>query len=159
MAIAILTVGVSGCGKSTICKKLFSSTVYNHLERDAIRIELMGGINNFCWEKWDFNRESEVTEIYQKKLHSIIERNENMCLSDTWLNPKFRTEMIQHLKDAGYAIKVMFIDTPVEECLERNRKRGNLMVKEKIILKMKGYAQQYNVIKEEESEQYGYELL
>ena len=119
----------------------------------------MGGINNFCWEKWDFSRESEVTEIYQKKLHSIIERNENMCLSDTWLNPKFRTEMIQHLKDAGYAIKVMFIDTPVEECLERNRKRGNLMVKEKIILKIEGYAQQYNVIKEEESEQYGYELL
>lgn len=107
---AIITVGFSGCGKSTFAKQHMienPSEEWVNLERDQIRFEL------FCegkrdWTKYKFTRANEerVSNIHTQLLDEYIANKKNIILSDTWLNDKYRNAVIEKLTNAEYQVEI-----------------------------------------------------
>jgi len=125
---AIVLVGIPGCGKSTYASMLQS--LYNHeiVERDGIRLQLMKekGLQSETdtrvdFTKWDWSWEKEVTEKQYALIEEYGKQNKNIILSDT--NLKYRESLIKFLEELGYQVKVQYLYTPLQVCLQRDLER------------------------------------
>lgn len=126
---AILTVGFSGCGKSTWASEFMEDNKdnkYIDLERDTIRF------NMFCdgardWSKYTFSKKNEalVTEEHNKLLDYATTYGYNLVLSDTFLNEKYRNEMIERLENEGYVVEIKddWEIPTFEQLVKRNENR------------------------------------
>lgn len=124
---AIITVGFSGCGKSTFAKEFLKENKgYYHIERDQIRFD------TFCegqrdWSKYKFNRKNEdkVTQIYKNTLDIAFAKGYNLLLTDTFLNENLRNNLIDKLENEGYYVEIKDDwDIPVwEKLVTRNANR------------------------------------
>ena len=131
---AIITVGISGSGKSTWANSMESETCAV-LERDQIRSEFMeaDGLEP-KWENWDQKWEGDVTDLMSHFIHKFALAGINLVISDTNLNPKFRNQLIGRLMDEGYDVEVKFFNVPVDECIRRDSEREeSKRVGEKVI--------------------------
>ena len=131
---AIVTVGISGSGKSTWANSMESETCAV-FERDQIRWEFMeaDGLEP-KWENWDWGYESQVTELVHYFIGKFARSGVDLIISDTNLNPKFRNQLIGRLMDEGYDVEVKFFNVPVDECIRRDSERDeSKRVGEKVI--------------------------
>lgn len=146
---AILTVGPSCVGKSSFVDEIITDSsihfyvepyqglLYKELgfdkdtaswvniERDHIRFSLFTeGVRD--WTKYKFNKknENEVSKEYQVVLERAIKMEANLLLTDTWLNAKYRNEMIKKLEDNGYGVTLKDDwGITLEELWKRNAQR------------------------------------
>ena len=104
----ILTVGCSSCGKSTWTSQFLTEhPTWVQLERDQIRFELFtDGVRDWTAYKFNKTNENKVSEVYTDRLNGIISKGLNIVLSDTWLNDKYRKEMINKLESEGYSVEI-----------------------------------------------------
>ena len=116
---AIITVGVSGSGKSTFAKELCEKdNSFSEVNRDEIRAGLYGD-----HYKQNSSSEKVVSEYQKNSLRMLSYTGANVVVSDTNLNPVYRKELISHLEGLGYEVEIknMYID--YEKAWKQNENR------------------------------------
>lgn len=116
---AIITVGVSGSGKSTFAKELCERDApFIEINRDNIRERLFGG--NYKQTK---EKELKVSGRQQAILSWCWENNYSVIISDTNLNPTYRQGLVSYLEGLGYEVEIknMYID--YEKAWKQNENR------------------------------------
>lgn len=109
--------GLPASGKSTYAKELEASGEWVRVNKDELRAEYFP----------DYTRKNEKDVVYieDAEIEASLRDGMNVVVDDTNFNPvhKERLEKLADKYDATF--EVMFINTPVEECIKRNRKRFN----------------------------------
>lgn len=134
---AIMTVGVSGSGKSSLAQT-YDDGSYALVERDLIRFTGLGkrftgwrGQNPY---KMTNENEGVVSRIQRDMIwYAATNEGLNLILPDTWLSKKFRREMYKTLSELGYDISVIVVEVPLKVAIERDSYRGNMSVGEDVI--------------------------
>ncbi|MBD2539342.1 AAA family ATPase [Coleofasciculus sp. FACHB-SPT36] len=130
MTRLILLIGLPCSGKSSLAQQLVAERPQHRLiATDAIREQLFGdeAIQGSWLLVW-----SEV----QRQFSQAVEEKRQAIFDATNAARKHRREAIATSRDRGFThITGLWLDTPVQECLERNRLRLR-QVPEEVILQM-----------------------
>jgi predicted kinase len=127
---AIITVGISASGKSTFAKEWLEDSGAQKLRveinRDAFREQILKeeGIA-WSWEKWNWDREPEVTERATKALEDAIAGNYDIICSDTNLNKEYRDRLVKKLKWHGYEVEIKEFPISLEDAIARDYARAH----------------------------------
>lgn len=121
--VLFLMVGIQGSGKSTIATtiaNMLGNSIY--VSRDRIRFSLLDGTQNY------FNNEKQVFDEYVHWINTAIENDEiKYVFADaTHINQKSRNKILNKLNLSDVDIIPIFVNTPIETCLERNELREGL---------------------------------
>ncbi len=125
MSKAIITVGISGSGKTThaeeLCKKDKS---YVNANRDDLRFTLTGTSG---WSEYKFNRSIEgvVTELQKSICALAIKQGKNVVISDTNLNPKTREMWYTYLTKLGFEVEYKAFPVDIQVAIKRDQQRLN----------------------------------
>lgn len=135
-----ITVGISASGKSTWAKNFIAEdkAKFNledswgyggcwEINRDDIRLKELHG-RDITWAEYKFNRtnENKVTEIAIEKFNEAVEIGiENIIISDTNLNKKFRDQWIERAESVGYEVVIVEFPITFDEACRRNELRYN----------------------------------
>lgn len=130
---ALIVVGVSGSGKSTIAKDWIANgndigINVVQIERDNIRKLLLTekGVDistQNMWRHWKWKWEGQVTVAWDELLKSSIEAGASIVISDTNLN-KFKVDALQaNLEREGYVVDVVVNNVNLYECFKRDLNR------------------------------------
>jgi predicted kinase len=135
MKQAILTVGISGSGKSTwanefVRERSKAGESWVNLNRDDIRAEaylLKTGRLDFTWANWKLKWEKDATDLWLQRLNDLIDRDlyDGIIISDTNLNPKTRNSLIARFQEAGYEVDLKIFDVNFETSCARDLQRPN----------------------------------
>lgn len=122
----IVTVGCSGSGKTTWAEEYVRENYPNwtNVNRDDERFALTNnGVRD--WTKYKFNKSNErkVTEIVDAKLAQALLTGQNIIVSDTNLNPKFRAKFKELAQEHGYKYSEREFVVPWIELEKRNVNR------------------------------------
>ncbi len=118
---AIITLGISASGKST-----FAGVVpHTEINRDDIRFGLVMPDAKGSWKKYKFSKENEsrTTEIELKMFHDAVANKEDIIISNTNLNKNIRRQWIKRCIKAGYKVKIVVLNVPLEVAKERDSYR------------------------------------
>ena len=133
MAKLILMCGIPGSGKSTLAKKLFGERDI-YVSRDEIRFSMISDEDEY------FSKETEVFNEFVRQIQAGIDNKEKryVIADATHLNTSSRMKLINRLTfDFEPDISMIFVNTPLEIALERNKQRsGRAVVPDKVIKNM-----------------------
>lgn len=132
MKTATILVGVSGSGKSFIANELCMNDYTARIERDLFRAVVLTTKNKEydrysvnLWSMWKWKWEDEVTVLWDKALQNVMANGQNVVISDTNLNYEKTLTLQKLLEDNGYDVKIQIVDTPLQECINRDKNRLN----------------------------------
>ena len=117
---AIVCVGISASGKTTFAKELKG---YSRIERDWIRQHIVDPGSTRSNYKFTKGKENEVSRVADGMIMEAFWRNDNIIISDTNLNNKFREALISKLEDIGYDVDIKVFDISLEEAWKRDAAR------------------------------------
>lgn len=127
-----LMVGIPGSGKSWYAKRLLANqenTMY--ISRDSIRFKFLKENDEY------FAKEDVVFNSFVSLIKKHLYDGENVIADATHLNRKSRMKVLNNLDLSKIKICVIYIDVPLDVCLERNSKReGRAKVPPTIIKNM-----------------------
>jgi predicted kinase len=130
----IITVGVSGSGKSTFAKELVKQG-WKEINRDWWRFTLFtNGVYDWSLYKFTKAREKEVTKECLTDFDWARTFGLNVVISNTNLTPKTLQSWIDKGNAAGYEVEVKYFPITFEEMLKRNEKRGALAVGREVLI-------------------------
>lgn len=126
----IITVGLPASGKTTYTMEMIKDYGGVNVNRDDIRVMVCGG--------WTGKEEDEklVTQIQQAAIVSGLKKQQKVIVSDTNLNRGIVKNLIKIAQNWGASVEFWYFDTPVEECIRRDKIReelGQRSVGEKVI--------------------------
>lgn len=99
-----------------------------YISRDEIRFSLLQKDDDY------FDKEGEVVNQFIQQINNSLSIYENVFADATHLNASSRNNTISKIKVPVDEINVIFLDTPLGLCLERNAKReGRKFVPKKVI--------------------------
>ena len=120
---AILTVGVSGSGKTTWANQQGKRVI----SRDDIRRQILGlSYKENLWGNWDMSKdaEKEVTKIMYEQIDDAANNKQDIIIADTNISKKARTKLANYLQfQKKYTVQSNIIDVSIYQCLTRNRFR------------------------------------
>lgn len=120
----VLVCGNYTSGKSAFAAKFFPACRrVNHNEiRRFIKTMTEHGR---AWSAGEYDQvmENLVMRIETTIMHHYLERKERVIVDNTCINKESRRKYIQEARARKLSIGCIFIDVPVTELLERNRKR------------------------------------
>ena len=126
--IAIITVGMSCSGKSSIAKALVSNDNMQEINRDYLRSELfLGGDKDLSKYKPTKETEAYINKAQTQFIGKAVSENADMILSDTHLNEPLINHSIEELRkfpkiDDIYLLFFHFNN--VNEAGKRGKTRG-----------------------------------
>lgn len=144
----LLTVGISGSGKSTFAKQLVESDPsWVEINRDKIRADLfLCGNQHQMWQKYKHTNSNEklVNQQVEILFHKAVNAQKNIIISDTNLNIKTRNYWVGISERYNYLYeeKIFGLDLSLKELLKRDSLRTDKPVGKDIILKQ--WSQFYN---------------
>lgn len=117
----ILMQGIPGSGKSTWAKEWVSKDTEHRVRwnRDDIR--------NMLGKYWIPSREALITTLENEFVVEAVKKGYDIVIDNMNLNPKILplyTKLVNRI-DNSYEIIVEKVNTPLEVCLERDKKREN----------------------------------
>lgn len=122
MPNAILTIGVSGSGKTTWAE---AQKDHVNLNRDDIRSEIIGSRVDYRTYKFKGTVEKRVTEIQKERALEAIKNKQHVIISDTNLNPKTRQRWDSFFRNRNYHVELKEFPITLEEAWKRNAYREN----------------------------------
>lgn len=133
----VMFVGIPASGKSTQ-SAAYREQGYLILSSDEIREGLMEGTDlESLSEKEKSRIHSQVFEMIRKKTGEALRRGQSVVVDATNLSRKRRLSFLDQFKRFSCVKKCVLFITPVEICLERNRRRtGNARVPEEGMQRM-----------------------
>lgn len=124
----IVLKGLPASGKSTFAKDFAEkNTTYIRVSRDDLR--------NMCGKYWVPEREAFISELEQFTVNLALETGYNVIIDATNLNPKYSGWIDKIASKHTCQITERFFDTPVEECIRRDKSREK-PVGEAVIMRM-----------------------
>lgn len=117
---AIVCVGISASGKTTFSKELRG---YARVGRDWIRQNIVDPKSTRSNYKFTKHKENEVTKIADSMIMEAFWRDENVIISDTNLNKKYRDNLINKLSEIGYDVEIKVFDISLEDAWKRDAAR------------------------------------
>ena len=126
--------GLPGSGKSTYAKEL-ESKGWARVNKDDIRKEF--------FPDYTFKDEKEVVYMEDAEIIAELREGNNVVVDDTNFAPKHQQRLEKIAKEEDADFEVLFIDTPLEECIKRNRKRANNVPMEAILNMYRKYIAPY----------------
>ena len=119
MSKIILCQGIQGSGKSTWAKAWAK-------EDPEHRVRLnYDDLRNMLGEYWVPSREGMLKEIEQAFLLKATQKGYDIVIDNMNLNPKTIAYYEEWAKQYNYEIEKILFDTPVEECIKRDKNRPN----------------------------------
>lgn len=118
--VVVMLRGLIASGKSTIAKELVETRGYKRVNKD----ELRAMIDN---SKWSKENEKQIIEVRDLIIINYLDAGYNVVVDDTNFAPEHEAslrEIALHC-DAGFIVHELL--TPVEECVKRNLKRGEII--------------------------------
>ena len=126
--------GLPGSGKSTYAKEL-ESKGWARVNKDDIRKEF--------FPDYTFKDEKEVVYMEDAEIIAELREGNDVVVDDTNFAPKHQQRLEKIAKEEDADFEVLFIDTPLEECIKRNRKRANNVPMEAILNMYRKYIAPY----------------
>lgn len=127
-----ITVGIPGSGKSSYIRQMAKENDII-ISRDEIRKKLIG-------DGAYFSKESEVFNTFKKAVSvSLLDKEiENIYIDATHISKASRKKILSQLSiPEGTELNVLWLNTNLDVCLERNEKRkGFAFVPSEVIKKM-----------------------
>lgn len=128
---AILTVGVSGSGKTTwalefIAQEKERGNSWTHIERDKIRKKILserGLFKGLALDKWNPEWEKDVIRYEDALIDTASLYHHNIIISDTNLDPEYRSALVKKLRDLGYHVEIKLFPISLEEAIRRDSMR------------------------------------
>lgn len=129
---AIVTIGAPASGKSFWAENFVDCHEWREINRDRVRF---GAGKPKDWTQYDFTPKNEniVTKRCDAALAKANRLGRNVIITDTNLNDKFRTQLVDKLNRMGYEVTFRFFDTPLDVLIERNNNRQGGIPTEKVI--------------------------
>ena len=124
----ILICGIPASGKTHLTHNRYRNRV--RLNRDDIRFAHKRMISyGQKWTQSDFDLEFEkIFSDYEMKLLQLhLRRGHKIVVDDTNVTRTRRKPYVDVAKTLGKTIGILFLNPSVELCLERNRKRQNVI--------------------------------
>ena len=150
MKKAIFMLGLPGSGKTTWIQnnvkiyrgngKKINGDEYAFVSADEIRVNHP----NYRQETPD-SIQQECVKIAEENVYSYSKTGSNIVMDAGGINRKYTINIIYNLKSLGYNIKIVFINTPPEICISRNRKR--IENNERFVPEMSIIEKSYKLIK------------
>lgn len=116
--------GLAASGKTTYAMELVDDG-WVRANKDDIR--------NKYFPEWTRKDEKEVLRMEDDIIIDALRLGKNVVVDDTNLVPKHQTRLEKIAQKEGAEFEVLFIDTPFEECIRRNKKRANSVPMEVIL--------------------------
>lgn len=117
MANLVIMKGVPASGKSTRARELVQQG-YKRFNRDDMRAMMDSS-------KWSGENESYITEMQHYMIGRALRKGFNVVCDDTNLNVKVEHALRKIAAKNNAGVQVIFIDTPLKECLARDAARAN----------------------------------
>lgn len=111
-------VGLSGSGKTTLANKISQHNVldFEIISSDDIREEICGDMS-------DQSRNSEVFEIFHKRIKENLLLKRNVIADATNLTKWSRSNILKLVKDIPCFVACIIVQKDVENCIKDNNKR------------------------------------
>lgn len=126
--------GLPASGKSTYAKEL-ESKGWGRTNKDDIR--------KLNFPNYEFKDEKKVIAIENGMIKAHLSAGRNVVVDNTHFNPRHQQRLEAIAKEFNADFEVMFIDTPLEECIKRNRKRTDSVPMEAILNMYRKYIAPY----------------
>lgn len=109
--------GLPASGKSTLALQMVQDDGMKRVNKDLLREMLHGG-------KYTPELEAFVLDVRNAIIKLALEKGYDVVIDDTNLNP-IHQEAIRNLAGVlGVILDVIEVDTPLEECIRRDKERG-----------------------------------
>lgn len=130
MAQLVIMIGLPGSGKSTLATQLMGAEGWDLVSTDQIRASLYG--DEAVQGSW-----LQIWEEVQRQLRAIAQHPHGKAIYDaTNVVRQQRRSLIDAARQWGYqSITALWLDVPLELCLQRNRGRSR-QVPEAVICQM-----------------------
>ena len=126
MSHFVMTVGVSGSGKSSTCKEITEKyPEYLWLSSDDIRGSVFNDVN-------DQTHNSQVFDIMHQRTKQALTSNRSVLYDATNLSEKYRLAILSIVKKCGARAICLLMATPIEVCIERDGHRDRSVGKDVI---------------------------
>jgi len=119
----ILVCGLPGSGKSHFSRSYFQNTDRKRINRKEIRRHLYEMLNfGAKWSEEYFNESDEflVKHVERKTIEHLLQGNQKLLVDNTSVTRSSREAYVQLAKRMRCSVGVIFLDTPLKLCLERN---------------------------------------
>ena len=131
MSKLFLMMGAPGSGKSYWCGKHTNNTTDKYISRDEIRFTFLKDGDEY------FAKENEVFDEFINQINHYLTIYDRVFADATHLNFASRNKTISRINVPVDEINVVFLNTPLNTCIERNAKReGRKFVPETVIKNM-----------------------
>ncbi|MDH4129087.1 MAG: ATP-binding protein [Spirochaetota bacterium] len=122
----VLVCGLQGSGKTHFARNFFRSNDRKRINRGELR-KYIYEMTHFG-DKWQddyFNETDEmlVKHVERKILEHFLHNNRKVLIDNTSVTIDSRKNYVILAKKMNKSIGVIFLGTPVDKCLERNRKK------------------------------------
>lgn len=117
MATLYMMVGVPGSGKSSWAAAHLESLQATWVSRDAIRFTMLKGNDAY------FSKEKEVFAEYVRRINTLLKDGYDVIADATHLTAASRNKLISKIHVPNVSLYAVWINTPLETCIERNESR------------------------------------
>lgn len=125
----LILIGISGSGKSTFAKQFCAeNSNWLRVNRDGLRKSMLAVSLNEYWRaenNFIQRTESLVNEIHNTAIKTALRKDWNVLIDNTHIKLAYINQIIKLVSDFKVEIRFKLIDTPLEECIERDKNRSD----------------------------------
>lgn len=125
----IMMKGLPGCGKTTEAMRLVKEEGYKRVNKDDLRAMID------C-SKHSKENEKNIVEARNLLVIHYLDSGYNVVVDDTNFHESHKDALIEIADNCDAEFEERFIDTPIDECIERDLKRGDKSVGGDVIFRM-----------------------
>ena len=110
--------GLPASGKSTYAKELVDKEGYVRVNKDDLRAMMDLG-------KWSKSNEKRILTVRDSIIRYALTEGKSVVVDDTNFHESHKTTLQEMAENFQVNFEVLFIDTPLEDCIKRNEARAN----------------------------------